>query len=414
MPTATSGQTDPGTTRSESPSALSEPVFRTYFAASCCATFAVWIARFLIGWTAWELTQSAFWVGATSVMLLAPTVFLSPLFGVISDRIDPRSGMLWTGTSNVLICSSITLLFTLDWMNIAALLTVAGAFGCVTSAHHPMRLSLMPKILSRELLPSGIGLSAIVFNTSRIIGPAVGAAILGLAGAQWAYGLAAALFTGTVFLLAKVPSSKPKARENPKSLLTDLNAGFRFIGRSPLIRLILLMTLVNGLIGRTVMELLPAISGELAGGTANALAVLTAVAGAGSIVGGWVISRQRGNPVSISRLVFFALFIGSVILLPVVWLQGLVPLTPIIALSALCMTIIGTGCQALVQLVVDDDYRGRVLSVWTVISMGGPASGAFVMGGIADKLGFGITLIGFALIAMVLTAALLRRRHWFA
>lgn len=412
MPTAI---TDKGNTSSRKAcSALSEPVFRVYFLASCCATLAVWIARFLIGWTAWELTQSAFWVGATSVMLLAPTVLFSPVFGVVSDRIDPRNGMLGTASCNVVICTSIALLFAMNWMTVTVLLGVALAFGCVTSAHHPMRLALMPKLLPRDLLPSGIGLSAIVFNTSRIIGPALGAAILGFAGAQWAYGLAGTLFAATLFLLARVPSSRPEPRENPASLLTDLGAGFRFIGASPVIRLILLMTLVNGLVGRTVMELLPAISGQLAGGTASALATLTAVAGAGSIAGGWIISRQRGNPAGISRLVFIALFVSALVLLPVVWLQGLAPLTPIIAVSSLSMTVIGTGCQALVQLIVDDAYRGRVLSVWTVISMGGPAIGAFLMGGIADALGFGISFVGFALAALVVTLVLMRRRHWFA
>lgn len=411
MPTATSGCGPASDSKHRS--ALSEPVFRIFFLASCCATFAVWIARFLIGWTAWELTQSAFWVGAVSVMLLAPTDVLSPVFGVVSDRIDPRNGMLVTASCNVLICSTIALLFTLDLMTVAVLIGVALAFGCVTSAHHPMRLALMPKILPRASLPSGIGLSAIVFNTSRIIGPAIGAGILSLAGAEWAFGLSAVLFTASLFLLSRIPSSRPVPRHNPVSILTDMRAGFRFISRAPLIRLILLMTLVNGLVGRTVMELLPAISGQLAGGSANALAILTAVAGAGSIAGGWIISRQRGNTTGIGSLVFFALFASAAVLIPVYWLSGLTPLIPIIALSSLSMTIIGTGCQALVQLVVDDAYRGRVLSVWTVISMGGPAGGAFLMGALADVFGFGFTFIAFALSAILVTLALARRRHWF-
>lgn len=394
-------------------SAFSEPVFRPYFLASCFATLAVWIVRFLIGWTAWQLTESAFWVGAVSAMLLAPTIVLSPVFGVLSDRVDTRNGIVATAGCNTAIALVIAGLFAAGWMSIIALLAVALAFGCVTAAHHPMRLALMPRILPRDLLPSGIGYSAIVFNTSRIIGPAIGAALLGFAGAQWAFGLATALFIATLVLLLRLPPAPPEPRHNPVSLLADMSAGFRFIGRAPLIRLILLMTLVNGLVGRSIMELLPAISGQLAGGTAGALATLTAVAGAGSILGGLVISRQRGNPLGISRLVFAALLVGSAILVPVIALQGLAALVPIMAIASLCMTVVGTGCQALVQLTVDDAFRGRVLSVWTVISMGGPSVGAFLMGGAADWVGFGWTFIGFALVAMAVTAGLMRRRHWF-
>lgn len=394
-------------------SALSEPVFRLYFFASCCATLAVWIVRFLIGWTAWELTQSAFWVGAASVMLLAPTIVLSPVFGVISDRVDPRNGMVTTAACNVAICLSIAGLAAQNWLTITVLLSVALAFGCVTAAHHPMRLALMPRILVRDLLPSGIGLSAIVFNTSRIIGPAIAAWILGVTSATWAFALSALLFSATLALLTRVPSARSEQPDQQASLLSDLRAGFRFIGRAPLIQLILMMTLVNGLVGRTVMELLPAISGELAGGTAGALATLTTVAGGGSILGGWIISRQRGNTPAISRLVFGSMLTGSLALIPVIWLEGLAYLIPIVIVSALSMTIIGTGCQALVQLVVSDAFRGRVLSVWTVISMGGPAFGAFAMGALADIAGFETTFLVFSLTALSITALLWQRRHRF-
>lgn len=394
-------------------SALSLPVFRVYFVASCCATLAVWIVRFLIGWTAWELTRSAFWVGTTSAMLLAPTILLSPVFGVVSDRVDPRNGMLATAGANIIVCLTIVGLSAMDGLTVIALLSVALAFGCITAAHHPMRLALMPRILDKDRLPSGIGLSAIVFNTSRIIGPALGAWILGISSAAWAFGLSAVLFLSTLIFLARVPSKRPTPVTQRNSLLADLQAGFRFIGDAPLIRLILLMTLINGLVGRTVMELLPALSGELAGGTAGALATLTATAGAGSIIGGWVISRQRGNIVSISRLVFGALIIGSAVLMPVIWVDGLMVLVPIIIVSSLTMTIIGTGCQALVQLVVDDAFRGRVMSVWTVISMGGPAFGAFAMGAVADMAGFGTTFIAAAIGAMLCTFALWQYRDRF-
>ncbi|MHA7880985.1 MAG: MFS transporter [Saccharospirillum sp.] len=403
-------QTPPTTARV---SALSEPVFRTYFYATSSATLAVWIARFLIGWTAWDLTQSAFWVGVASAMLLAPTFLLSPVFGVISDRIDPRNGVLATASLNTLICLMLALLAFMDWIALGPLMLGALAFGCVTAAHHPMRLALVPKLLSRHLLPSGIGLTAIVFNLSRIIGPAIGAAIINLSAIGFAFALSAVMFVVTWAFLLRVPTTPIAAKDRQNSLLRDLHEGFRFIRRSPLIRLILLMTLVNGLVGRSLMELLPAVSGQLAGGTADALATLTAVAGGGAIVGGWVVSRQKGDPVNLSHLVFAALLTGAAILMPVIWAGGLASLIPIIAIASGCMTIIGTGCQALVQLVVEDAFRGRVMSIWTVVSMGSPALGAFLMGALADRLGFGWTLIAAGGLAISVTLMLARKRERF-
>ncbi|WP_111641724.1 MFS transporter [Marinimicrobium alkaliphilum] len=393
--------------------AFSAPPFRFYFLASCSATLGVWIVRFLLGWTVWTLTESAFWVGIASAFLLAPTLVLSPLFGVLSDRIDPRTGVLCTAAANSVVCSAMAIAFISGAVSLPWTLTMALAYGCITSAHHPMRLALIPKILSDDLLPSGIGLSAIVFNVARILGPALAAWLIYLAGTGVAFAVSAGLFLTTLVLLFNVPPIKVMPRDRSITVLTDLKAGLGFIRQAPLIRLVLVMTLINGLLGRTVMELLPAISGQLADGTAQSLAILTAAAGVGSIAGGLLISRQHGDPAVISRLIFGALLLGALILLPVVVLTGLTWLVPVMTLASLCMTITGTGCQALLQLMVADAYRGRVMSIWTVISMGSPALGAFAMGYLADALGFGWTFGVFVAGALVATLVLMPQQRRF-
>lgn len=394
-------------------SAFNEPVFRPYFLASCFATLATWIIRFMIGWSAWHYTESAFWVGAVSALLLVPTFVLSPLFGVLSDRIDTRNGIVTTAGCNAVIAVTITSLYAVDHLSIEPLLLFALAFGSVTAAHQPMRLALMPRILPRDVLPSGIGYSAIVFNSSRIIGPALAAALLTMSNPLWVFMLATSLFITTAILLLRLPNAAAAERTEPKSIVADLRAGFGFIATTPLIRLILAMTLVNGLLGRSVIELLPALSGQLAGGTPSALATLTASAGAGSILGGWVTSRQGGNPARISQWVYAALCFSALVLLPVIALQGLGALVPVILLLGLAMTVIGTGSQALVQLTVADAYRGRVLSIWSMVSLGAPSIGAFTLGAVAEHLGFGWALVVFSVAALALTALLWRQRANF-
>ncbi|MEX2319737.1 MAG: MFS transporter, partial [Saccharospirillum sp.] len=328
--------------------------------------------------------------------------------------IDPRGGVVITALLNTLICITIALLFFFDAINLTALLASALAFGCVTAAHHPMRLALVPKILSRHLLPSGIGMTAIVFNVSRIIGPALGAGIISIANVGVAYTLSALCFSGTLTFLLRVPRVTPAARDRSISLLSDMLAGFRFIRQAPLVRLVLLMTLTNGLVGRSVLELLPAISGELTSGSAQNLAILTGVAGAGSIIGGLIVSRQRGDLARISRLVLIALLISSAALLPLLSLNSLGWLIGIISLCSLAMTVIGTGCQALIQMMIDDQYRGRVMSIWTVVSMGSPAIGALMIGSLAEWFGLIPTLVGLAALALAFSLNLTRQRRRFA
>ena len=93
-----------------------------------------------------------------------------------------------------------------------------------------------------------------------------------------------------------------------------------------------------------------------------------------------------------------------------IWLKGLVPLCAVIMRVSLVTTVVGTGSQILVQLLVADGYRGRVMSLWTVLAMGSPALGVLVMGGLADRLGFPSVLPGFSLLCIAGVALLYQRR----
>lgn len=390
--------------------ALASPQFRRYYAASSCSTFGLWIMRFVLGWTAWSLTESAFWVGLVSGAMLAPTFVLSPVFGVVADRIRLRSGLVATTVSQGCIGLMAATAYWLNWLSIEWLLVLALGKGMITAAHQPLRLSMMPRLIARELLPSGIGLSAMMFNSSRILGPAVGAGLLTVSSTGVVFGASALLFFLASALLLRLPSLPPEPRHNPKTLAHDLSAGVQSAWSSPAIRLILLLVLVNGLHGRSLIELLPAVSGQLLDGGAATLALLTGLAGVGSILGGLLMSRQRGSERRLLRLVYASLLLGALVLIPVYWWQQLWALSAMIFALSLFLTVVGTGCQALVQLLVEDQFRGRILSLWTVIAMGAPALGAFVMGALADWLGFDRVLVVFSVLVIGCTLVLLRYR----
>ncbi|WP_167856151.1 MFS transporter [Natronospirillum operosum] len=394
-------------------SALRVPAFRRYFLASVFSTFGLWIMRFLLGWSAWSLTESAFWVGLVSATMLLPTFVLSPVFGVVADRIRLRQGLLSTTFSLGVLGALTAAIWFTGWLDIYWLLLIALAKGMIMAAHHPMRLSMLPNLIERALLPSGIGLSAMIFNLSRILGPAAAAGLLTLTSTGAVFTLSALLFfCGTAFLL-RIPDVAATGEKTEASLLTDLGQGMVFALSTPTIRVILLLATLNGLLGRAIIELLPALSGQLLDGTANTLAMLTALAGVGSILGALFISRQRGSEARLINLVLITLLGTSLLLYPLLLWQSLPLVAAMILLLALTMTIAGTGCQAMVQLSVSDEYRGRVLSLWTVITMGMPAIGAFVLGALADRFGFPVVL---PLMATAVAAALLwlapARRLW--
>jgi MFS family permease len=123
-------------------------------------------------------------------------------------------------------------------------------------------------------------------------------------------------------------------------------------------------------------------------GDATTLAILTAGAGAGSILGGLIVSRQGGRTRQLYRLVLSGLSLAALVLLSMS-LWGALPVVAVaVGCVSLATTVVGTGNQALTQLMIDESYRGRVMSLWTVVAMGTPAVGAVLLGTLADRVGF--------------------------
>lgn len=396
--------------RQKHQSALSVPVFRRYFPASCLSTFGGWIVRFLLGWSAWELTHSALWVGVVAGLMLAPSFLLSPVFGIVSDRTNPRNGLIVTVFLQALIACAGGVANLLGWYSLPCLLCLATLLGAVSSAHTPIRLALIPLLVPRAALPSAVGFSAIIFNSSRILGPAAAAWLTTQVSVASTFFVAVVLFAAALPLLFSVSNLPERTQRESTSLSEQFTAGVHYVRCHSGIRLVFGYTLLNALLGRTVIELLPALSGQLLGGDAATLATLTATAGAGSLLGGVIMSRQRSDERRILRLLTLCLAAGAICLISVIWLEGFVALCAVIMCVSMMTTLVGIGSQILVQLLVVDGYRGRVMSLWALVSMGAPALGVLVMGCLVDMLGFPSVLPGFSLLCLAGVTLLYRRR----
>ena len=379
-------------------SALNEPRFRRYYPASWCSGLGSWMLRFLLGWNAWELTQSALWVGIVSALMLAPALILSPYFGVQSDRINPRHGLMWSMLIHGAIALSGALAGYLGILNVAVLLILATALGSVSAMHSPMRLALVPMLVPREALPSAVGLTAMSFNIARILGPAICAAVIARAGAAWAWMIPVFIFATSGLILNSLGGVGARQKRTHGSVNSEFIDGLRYaLSMAPLVT-ILALTLVNGFLGRSFIELLPAVSGRLIDGGPGELAWLTAAAGSGAVLGGLIMSRMKADVRYLFNLSLAAMFFAACLLSNLVWVAQLPSLFILVGLLSLSTTLAGTACQTLAQLIIHPQYHGRVMSLWSMTMMAAPALGAATHGAVAEWLGF---VVAFALAAVV-------------
>jgi MFS family permease len=385
-------------------SVLRERNFRLYYAGIWFSTTAFWVLKIAIGWAAWELSHSAFWTGIVAACYLLPAFVLSPFFGVLADRMRLKRGVQRVVAAQMLIALVISAGFFANVLNVQWLAVLSALYGLISAAYHPMRLTVVGRLVDRRQIPAAAGFASIAFNTARVLGPALAGVLLARFGTATTLLVGSILYAPYLLLFSLVnlrtrePVTSPWVRE--------LVNGWRYAWQLPVMVPVIIMSTLNGVVGRALFELLPAISGEVLNAGANGLAVLTGAGGGGAVLAGVAVARFD---LSVDRRM--VALVASVALCAVATLAT--GLSQTLLIAALCCAVAGFSAsyagissQSILQVTLDDAYRGRVMSLWTTVSFGAPAAGALLMGALAEALGTGSAVASVAALGLMVTLLL--------
>ena len=370
-------------------SALKFRDFRIYLGGNLFAVNALWMQRVTIGWIAWDLTSSATFVGFIAFVNFAPAMVTGPLFGVLVDRMRITQVAKLTQILLLIISLGFYLFFTFGILDEILLSFLSFLSGLVTSAHNPVRLSLAPRLVDRTSVASVVSIVAINFNLARLTGPAIGGWLI----ASW--GISTALLFQTGFYLPFIfaisllhPRERSSSIINNEPFIAALQNGVKYALANTLIRQAFLVTALYAFLIRGTLEILPVIADGVFSRGATGLGLLTSSAGFGALIAGVIKAFTPSQ--TVRKLPKFAL--ASALL--GIGLMPLVGLSNSWNLTLLCIFYIGfsgplagISVQTAIQIDLDDDFRGRVMSLWTMVSIGATATGAIILGGLADHIG---------------------------
>lgn len=375
--------------------------FRFYLGGNIFALNALWMQRVTIGWIAWDLTASSSFVGFIAFMNFAPTLVSGPLFGVWIDRVRVKQAALATQSFMLAIALAIYVLFSLGLLNTHALTVLAGFSGIVASAHNPVRMSLAPRLVDREAVGSVINIAAINFNLARLTGPALGGWIIAVWGISTALLIQALCYVPFILAIGFLrPRQRTTSKADGRSFLGALADGFRHVLSHALIRNAILITALFAIVVRGTLEILPVLADGVFDKGAVGLGLLTSSAGFGALAAG---VAKIVMPIQVAgRLPKTALAsaLVGVCLVPLVGLSISWELSLIlIAGLGFAGTLSAVSLQTAIQTDLDDDLRGRVMSLWVMVGIGGAAIGAVALGFLVDQLGFARALISTGALA---------------
>ncbi|MDA8729722.1 MFS transporter, partial [Alphaproteobacteria bacterium] len=359
--------------------------FVIYFLTNTLSLLGTWIQKVGLGWLTWQITESTFWTSFVSIALMAPVGIIGPFIAVYAESWDMRRAFLITKILMMLISFVIFALQYFDMHNLHSLIATSLALGLLSAVHHPIRLVFISIVVPRPYLASAIGLNSVSWNMSRVVGPGLSGFAIVLLGLATTFGIAVILYAPLIVALALLPlESRAKAKPNADRFFQKMRDGGRVALQTPLIFTALCMVALNSFLVRGVLEIQPAIIGQILGGESQALATATAAAGVGALLASGWIGLGKLSSDFIQRCLWPMLAIGIIGTACLNLTSMIIPMSLIFVLTGFTATVAGIGAQTLIQLKVEEDYRARVMTWWSSVSFGSLTLGGILIGFLGD------------------------------
>lgn len=385
--------------------ALQSRNFRLFFYAGMVSLMGTWIQNLALGWLVYRLTDSAFYLGLVGFAGQIPALILTPIAGVYADRLNRRNILMLTQFIPMVLAFLLSILVFTDMVSITLILVVVVINGLALSFDTPFRHAfLLEMIGDRRLIANAVALNSTLVNTARFIGPTLGGILIALFGEAYCFLINGFSFMAMLaaLMMMHVPSFVKKVSE--RSVLADLKVGFNYTWNYFPARYMILLVMVTSIFGLPFQAFLPVFARDILQGDSRTLGFLTGAVGAGALTGAFYLAMREGVSkipaiIRFSAFVFaIGLFIFSVS--KMVWLSVI-----ILYFSGFGMITQFSATNTLLQTVVDEDKRGRVLAFYSMSFMGFTPIGSLLLGTLSDFLGVPLTF-SIAAAALLLAALL--------
>lgn len=372
--------------------------YRLYFFGQGISLIGTWLTRVATGWLVYRLTDSAFLLGIVGFAGQIPIFLLSPLAGVLVDRWDRHRLLLATQALSMLQSFMLAALALGGIIQVWQIILLSIFQGLVNAFDTPTRQAFVIQMVDkREDLANAIALNSSMFNSARLIGPSVAGLLIASVGEGACFLIDGISYIAVIasLLLMRIPKQVIESRA--KKVLGGLKEGFGYaFGFAPIRSILLLLGLVS-VLGFPYTVLLPVFARDVLKGGANILGFLTGAAGVGALTGA-IYLASRKSVVGLGRIIALAGSLFGVALIAfslsrATWLSLI-----LMYLIGFSMMVQMASANTILQTIVDDDKRGRVMSFYSMAFMGMAPFGSLLAGAAASEFGAPYTvMIGGAL-----------------
>jgi MFS family permease len=367
-------------------SSLRHRNYRLWFWGQMVSLFGTWMQVTAQGFLVYELTGSPAYLGYVGFAAGLPSWIFMPYGGVVADRVRRRTLLIMTQSTMMALALGLAVLTFAGLVRPWHLILMAFLLGIVNAFDAPARHAFVPEMVGLDDLTNAIALNSTIFNSATAVGPAVAGITYALFGPGWCFVINAVSFTAVLAALGLMKLAAEPRAAVLSTPLEDLKEGFRYVLTHPMIRVLISIVMMASLFGVSFAFLLPAWAVRILHGDATTNGWLQSARGVGALIGALIIA-SLGRFKFRGRLLQFGSFCFPLLVLAFVFMKRL-PLALLALIgSGVVVIFIFNLANALVQTLVKESLRGRVMGIYSLTHFGFLPLGSLWIGTVAEHLG---------------------------
>jgi MFS family permease len=380
--------------------ALQHRNYRLFFAGQSVSLVGTWVTRIATSWLVYRLTGSELLLGLTGFAGQIPLLLLAPFAGVLADRWNRHRILVITQVLSALQSLALAVLALSGRITVTHVILLQIAQGIINSFDTPARQAFVVEMVDdRADLPNAIALNSSMFNASRIIGPAIGGVIIAAVGEGWCFMIDAVSYVAVIASLLAMrlpPRTVTRVREH---ILKELRSGFGYaFGFAPVRELLLNVSIV-GIMGMPYAVLMPVFASKILHGGASTQGLLMTAVGAGALIGTFYLA-SRHSVLGLGKVIIASTLLLSAGLIAFAYSRTLLLSLVVLPLVGAGMMLQAASTNTILQTIVDEEMRGRVMAFYSVAVLGTTPIGSLAAGAAAESIGAPRTIVIGAIVCI--------------
>ncbi len=361
--------------------------FRLFFGGQSISLIGTWMTRIATAWLVYRLTKSALLLGTVSFVGQIPTFLLAPFAGVLVDRLNRRHVLIWTQTLAMLQSLALAWLTLTHRITIHDVLALSAFQGVINAFDMPGRQAFMVQMVEdRADLSNAIAINSSMVNLARLIGPSLAGLVIAASNEGWCFFVDGISYIAVIISLLLMRVHVAEAKRAAASMFEQMHEGWQYVSTFLPIRNILLLFALVSLMGMPYMVLMPLFAAQVLHGGPHTLGFLMGAAGVGALISALSLVVRKSVRGLIKMIPIAAAVFGAGLIL--------FGLSHVVWISLLLMTAVGfgmmqglTASNTIIQTLVPEDKRGRVMSYYTAAFVGMAPFGSLLAGSLAHWIG---------------------------